>query len=175
MASILNVDQIAEATSGNGVNIPGHVVQVFSVDKKDTFTTTSTSFVDVTGLSVQITPRSTSSKILITGSVVGGADNHFFLARLMRDSTQILVPASVGNRIPANFGHATHQGGSYTSSTNPIHALDSPSSTSLLTYKIQIQAYAGSVCVNKTMRDENNAAGYDPRGCSSITVMEIAQ
>jgi hypothetical protein len=110
----------------------------------------------------------------VTGAVIGSADNHFFFARLMRDSTQILVPDSLGNRIPGHFGHGTFQGGTYMSFTSPIHALDSPASTSLLTYKIQVRAYAGNVFVNQTARDEDNVAGYDPRGCSSITVMEIA-
>ena len=170
-------NQSLSAVTAAGIPIrSGSVLQVISVDKKDVFDLTSneTTFTDVTGLSVQITPSATTSKILVTGAVVGSAVSHYFCARLMRDNTQILVPDSIGNRIPSNFGSSTYQGGNYMSFTNPIHALDSPASTSLLTYKIQIRAYTGGVYVNKTPRDENNAAGYDPRGCSSITVMEIA-
>ena len=43
----------------------GSVLQVVQTVKTDTFATTSTSFVDITGVSVAITPSSTSSKILI--------------------------------------------------------------------------------------------------------------
>ena len=47
----------------------GSVIQVASTSKTDPFSTSSTSFVDVTGLSVSITPTSTSSKILVLGYV----------------------------------------------------------------------------------------------------------
>ena len=55
------------ALSFGTVTIPagGKILQVLQTVKTDTFTTTSTSFVDVTGLSVSITPATTSSKILI--------------------------------------------------------------------------------------------------------------
>ena len=59
-------------------------------------------------------------------------------------------------------------------SSLPIHALDSPSSTSELTYKIQIETFAGTGFVNITERDSNDSRGFDMRGVSTITVMEIA-
>jgi len=149
----------------------GKVLQVVSTDKTDTFSTTSTSFVDVTGLSVQITPSSTSSKILVTGALVGSATSHFFFARLMRDGTQILVNDSVGSRSAANFGFATYQASNYMPHTMPIHALDSPNSTSALTYKIQIECWSGTSYINRTGRDTDSV--YDMRGASTITVAEI--
>ena len=151
----------------------GKVLQVVSTNKTDTFSTTSTSFVDVTGLSVQITPSATSSKILVTGALVCSATSHFLFARLMRDSTQVLVPDSIGNRSTANFGFGTYQASNYMPHTLPIHALDSPSSTSALTYKIQIEAKSGTNYVNRTGRDLDNTNGYDMRGVSTITAMEI--
>ena len=151
----------------------GKVLKVVTTNKTDTFSTTSTSFVDVTGLSVQITPSSASSKILVTGALVGSTDSTFFFVRLMRDSTQVLIPDSTGNRTTANFGFATHNPSTYIMQTVPIHALDSPSSTSALTYKIQIECYSGTSYVNRTSRDSDNVAGYDPRGVSTITVAEI--
>ena len=45
--------------------IGGKVLQVVSTAKTDTFSTSSTSFTDITGLSVAITPSATSSKILV--------------------------------------------------------------------------------------------------------------
>ena len=152
----------------------GKVLQVVSTDKTDTFSTTSTSFVDVTGLSVTITPSSTSSKILVTGALVCSASSHWVYARLMRDSTQVLTPAgTLGNRTTANFGFGTYQASNYMPATLPIHALDSPSSTSALTYKIQIECYAGTSYVNRTGRDADHSSGYDMRGVSTITVAEI--
>ena len=153
----------------------GTVLQVKTVNKLDTFSSTSRTFEDVTGLSVQITPSSTSSKILVTGSLVCSASNHWVFARLMRDSTQVLTPAgTLGDRTTANFGFGTQATGTYMPYTLPIHALDSPSSTSQLTYKIQIETHSGTGYVNTTERDGNHSTGYDMRGVSTITVMEIA-
>tara|TARA_B110000444_G_C18733394_1_gene544399 strand:+ start:418 stop:927 length:510 start_codon:yes stop_codon:yes gene_type:complete len=153
----------------------GSVLQVITANKLDTFSTTSLTYVDVTGLSVQITPSSTSSKILVTGALVCSATNHWIFARLIRDSTQVLTPSgSIGNRTTANFGFGESHTGNYMPHTLPIHALDSPSSTSQLTYKIQIEVHGGTGFVNTTGRDGNDATGYDMRGVSSLTVMEIA-
>ena len=76
MTSKIKVDTIEEKTSSNGVNIDsliikdqkitnhaGMVSQVVSVSKTDRFTTSSTSYVDITGFTASITPSSTSSKI----------------------------------------------------------------------------------------------------------------
>jgi hypothetical protein len=68
--SILKVDTINEKTSGNGVHIPGHVIQVVHQPFNTSVNTTSTSFV-TTGHAATITPKSSSSKILI--SVQGGS------------------------------------------------------------------------------------------------------
>ena len=167
----------ATSFSGDGSALTGvsagKVLQVVSTNKTDTFSTTSTSFVDVTGLSVQITPSATSNKILVTGALVCSASVHFVFARLMRDGTQVLVPDSTGNRSTANFGFSTYQASTYMNGTLPIHALDSPSSTSALTYKIQIEAASGTSYVNRTDRDTDNTGGYDMRGVSTITAIEI--
>jgi len=47
------------------------VLQVVSATKTDTFSTSSTSFVDVTGLTANITPSSTSSKIMVFVFLLG--------------------------------------------------------------------------------------------------------
>ena len=62
MASIINVDQINEATSGNGVQIPGHVIQVkYRAVANTGFSTTSASMVDLTNWYVDITPKFSNS------------------------------------------------------------------------------------------------------------------
>ena len=66
--------------------IPGHIVQVKQTVKTDEFSTTSTSAVDVTGLSVSITPTSTSSKILVTYDVKASCENVQMSFFLLRDS-----------------------------------------------------------------------------------------
>ena len=64
MSSTLYVDKIVEKTSAAGVHIPGHVIQMVEATYATVVTNTTTSFVN-TGLSVTITPKSASSKIII--------------------------------------------------------------------------------------------------------------
>ena len=149
----------------------GSVLQVVQTVKKDTFSTTSTSFVDITGLSVAITPSSTSSKILILVQLQNNATYTYAkFFNLIRGSTNILVAdtgessqteSSVYSRDEA-FGEVT-----------PLVFLDSPSSTSEQTYKMQgsVQS-AGTLTINYTQVNTN--AAYIGRGTSTITAMEIA-
>jgi hypothetical protein len=158
----------------------GTVLQVLSTTKTDTFSTTSTSFVDVTGLSVSITPTSSTSKILVFFNVYTSANQNAASApvRLLRDSTAIDIGDAASSRprvsgvfytgdvsvsIQASIG--------VTSNT----FLDSPATTSATTYKMQMASANGSVTmyVNRTSADRD-ATTYDPRTASSITVMEIA-
>jgi len=150
----------------------GNIIQVVSTTKTDTFTTTSTSFTDVTGLSVAITPSSTSNKILVIMSVDASNTSapKSVIAGLFRGSTNLLGSA-VSNRKRgfqlANFGD-TNVGESI-----GFQFLDSPSTTSETTYKIQVAAQADTAVVNRSGSDADNA-GYGYRSASSITVMEVA-
>jgi len=150
----------------------GAVLQVASTTKTDTFTTTSTSFTDVTGLSVSITPSSASSKILVMCNVNGSVTGSTFKAglRLLRDSTAISIGDASGSR-SRGFGQLSAP--SYQMLSSSITFLDSPSSTSSITYKIQLLSQSGSTAViNRTGDDADQAETL--RTVSSITVMEIA-
>ena len=71
--SILKVDTINEKTSGNGVAIPGHVIQVKQSVVSNVFTTTiGSGFAEMTVFRTAITPASTTSKILVRGSLYVG-------------------------------------------------------------------------------------------------------
>ena len=173
--STLFVDDINEKTSGNGVQIPGHVVQVLQDTKTDTTSTTSTSFTDISGLAVSITPKATSSKMLVTYSVNMGTDDaNFAYLRLMRDSTAIILGDADGTRVQVTSQYYSENnegnmaGRSFT-------FLDSPNTTSQVTYKVQFRcATAGTTTINKSFRD-SNSTGFDGRAPSTIIVMEIAQ
>ena len=153
----------------------GSVLQVVSTAKTDTFSTTSTSYTDITGLSVSITPTSSSSKIFVLYQLLGTADpaNAGMCMRLVRNSTAIFVGDAAGSRPQATNG--------MTSSLNNFCVinmagsfLDSPATSSSTTYKIQMFNSAGTTSyVNRSQDDRNNPL-YDGRGASSITVMEIA-
>jgi hypothetical protein len=154
----------------------GSVLQVVSTTKTDTFSHNTQTFTDVTGLSATITPSSTSSKILVLGSVSLGASTDFGYIRLMRDSTPINIGDAASNRVQTT-GAMFYPNGSpiYGNSPIPLDFLDSPSTTSAVTYKIQIRTGAGtsSVYINRTGSDRNTV-NYEWRTPSNIIIMEIA-
>jgi hypothetical protein len=153
----------------------GKVLQVVSTAKTDTFSTSSTSLVDVTGFSLSITPSSASNKILITCAVsVGTPNTNFVYINLLRDSTSLCVGDTSAGRPSAtvmSFAGVSNEGNI---TTLPITFLDSPNSTSALTYKIQIRcASAGNAYINRSARD-SASTDFDVRLASTITAMEIA-
>jgi hypothetical protein len=166
-ASLTGTQNIPKATLPTG-----SVLQVVSTTKTDTFSTVSSgSFVDVTGLSVSITPTSSSSKILVLyDTMIGPQDTGFF--RIVRDSTAIKQGDAAGGRIRTTVGSISPGGNNDKSAPGAGSYLDSPASTSALTYKIQVQNYSGTLVVNRSYNDSD--ATYSGRGASTITVMEIA-
>ena len=152
----------------------GSVLQVVSTTKTDTFSQSSLTFGDVTGLSVSITPSSTSSKILVFGTINCSQASDFAYVRVMRDSTAIAIGDAASNRVraTASTGYSTNNFYIYALSTSH---LDAPSSTSALTYKWQIRSGSAATAayVNRSVSDRDTA-NYEPRNSSNITVMEIA-
>ena len=152
----------------------GSILQVLSTTKTDTFTMSSSTFADVTGLSVTITPKSASSRILVNVSLSGGGNPgaSALLGRIMRDSTAIVLGAAAGSRTRTTFGNTPSADGSHVAS-NSFTFLDSPAATSALVYKVQVANNgASTVFVNRSPTD-NDGASWS-RAASSITVMEVA-
>ena len=158
------IDNIKAAT--------GAVLQVVSTTKSDTFVSATTSFLDITGLSVSITPTSTSSKILVIASVNHSDSTERSYVRLMRGSTAIGIGDAAGNRVRMS-GSAVHGMTTYSIYNSAFNHLDSPSTTSSTTYKIQARSLGGSVYINRSEADRDTA-DYEERTISTITVMEIA-
>jgi len=151
----------------------GKVLQVVSANKTDTASTTSTSFVS-TGLEVSITPSSTSSKILIIANVNLGHDiDNTMGVCILRDSTELNLGDAAGSRMQAG-SNIQYQYSSYVTTSFPMNYLDSPSSTSSITYKVayKCRGYLGnSIYLNRGYTDTD--ANYYGRSSSTITVMEI--
>jgi hypothetical protein len=163
---------VIDVASGSKIVQPGAVLQVVSAVKTDAFTTSSSTFVDVTGLAVTITPSSVSSKILVVANATMGnastsTDSRYTVVRLVRDSTAI--GSSTGGLAAGDgFAAGANLGNSNYPTKAGISHLDSPSTTSATTYKIQVRQNGGSDAhIN---RNAANTAG----GSSDITVMEIA-
>ena len=163
----------------------GTVLQTLSTTKSDTFTATNLAagaVSDITGLSVNITPISTSNKVLVFYSVQGVSEAASrvvnFATTLKRADTQISIGDTASARIRVtNFisirADANDQN---VGAVVAYNYLDSPSSTSELTYEVglkNIQDTALTYHVNRTYGDADNA-NYRPRATSSITVMEVA-
>ena len=154
----------------------GGIIQIKQAFKGNTFTTTSGSFVDVTGLSVSITPSSASNKILVLVSICGQGRPAYArnIPRLVRDSTPIGNSTDAGDRI-AGFGQM-YQGEDGTNvATNSIEFLDSPATTSSVTYKVQIingNNTGDVMCINRSYNDSTGSSNH--RYSSCITVMEVS-
>jgi hypothetical protein len=167
-------------TNGTNTNFPaGSVLQVIQGIKTDTSSTTSSTYSDVTGLSVNITPSSTSSKILVMASVmVGetGGDGTAASVVIARDSTILINPSSPGSRFPSilNLESSISSSMQYMLIPASFTYLDSPSSTSSLTYKVQFKDVVNGVGVTYINRGGNDGDNnVIPRGVSTIIVMEI--
>lgn len=150
------------------------VVQIKSTTKSDTFSMSSSTFADVTGLSVSITPTSASNNVLIFGALSAGNNTNNSVSvypRLMRDSTAIGLGDAAGSRrrITSN---ASFLDNNSNMTTIPFMYLDSPATTSATTYKIQVSAQTtNTIYVNRT-NDDSDSDVY-PRAISTITVMEV--
>ena len=170
---------MALTTLRHGAMPTGSVLQVVQTALTSAVVvSTPSSFTDISGLSVAITPKFSSSKVLIDVSLVGEVENDTFHAifRLLRGSTTIGVGDASGSRPQGSFMIDSYSGGgSLAGISSHFHFLDSPSTTSATTYKIQVQAHSGSgdVAFGRNHTD-NSSSGGTGRFPSIITATEIA-
>jgi len=153
----------------------GRVLQVVNVTKTDVFSTTSSSFTDVTGLSASITPSNSSSKILVMVSFCFSANSGsgYPQTRILRDSTAVYVGDTAGSRTPAlNLTYGFSQDNGFITPAS-AQFVDSPATTSATTYKIQARNTAGNtVRIGATGDDTDGSTRV--RTASSIILMEVA-
>jgi hypothetical protein len=152
----------------------GKVLQVVQTIKTNTTTVSNpTSYTEVSGLTVNITPSSASNKVLIIGTYcIMGDTNTQGYAAFYRDTTQIGVGNAVGNRIKASTQAYPNHINQATNSS--FCFLDSPSSTSQITYALRTRNQgSGNVYVNRSQTYTNSAASST--NASTITVMEIQE
>ena len=182
MSSQLRVDKIIPVDgvpTGGG----GGIIQVVQTYKTDTFTTSSSGDIDVTGLSVSITPKFSTSKILILSFISGfshnGAGGSFCFRRSISggaSDTKIGRADASSSRALMSFSGHLYTGDA--SGTGQMHFntqgcfLDSPSTTSACTYKVTAQSSGNNLYVNR-QEDDTDSNDY-ARGVSHITVMEVS-
>ena len=160
--------------NSSGFSYPGAVLQVVQTVKTDTFSSSASSFTNITGLTATITPASASNKILVMASVAVGLNSTYFLQiRLARGGSAILQGDAAGSRIRTQGMVYVYNQLNNAQLTWPGYVVDSPASTSSLTYSVQMCQIDGSThYVNRLPRDDD--ANYEPRSASSLILMEIA-
>ena len=179
--STLSVDTIQGQTTAANVKLPaGCILQTVSTTKTDAFSNASASLVDITGMTVTITPKYSTSKILIRANLNwGGVRNIYSAIRLLRGSTAISLNTSAsGNQIAATLGcGGDNENFEYKMEHTALEFLDSPATTSATTYKLQQQSTGGpgvnTWYLNRPSDTSNSA--FIVHGTSTITAMEIAQ
>ena len=159
--STMYVNKVQELNVGSGVQIPGHVIQVVYGFQETEVANTTNTFID-TGLSAIITPKSASSKILV---IIGQSIWAQIVSlhnepdiRLMRNTTPV-----------KNFLNVIYFGGSgyNAGATVALQYLDSPSTTSAITYKTQFRNAYSNDGSNKVDAQHGTAT-------STITLLEVA-
>jgi len=152
----------------------GKVLQVLQTVKTDTETINSTSFTDISGLNISITPSSTSSKILINLDMTFGSEDDIYPAfKLLRGSTTVTTATDLqGSCISSTFGRNNY----YATNTANIgySFLDSPSTTSATTYKIQVRPMGTVARTYHLNRPGNTSDANRYQGTTTLTAMEIA-
>ena len=162
--------------------VGGKVLQVVQTVKSDTASSTSATFTDISGMSASITPSSASNKILVFFDIGisggGGSSGNPGMIKLLRGSTSIYIGDAAGSRERGYGGtsaDSAYYGDYYTVRKMTGVYLDSPSTTSSTTYKIQFRANTTgttNVYLNTTGDTADNANNI--RTASSVTLMEIA-
>ena len=164
----LTVPGTSNATLLTSASTTGKVLQFQSV-KYDTYlSTSSTSYID-SGLTCNIQPVATGSKIVIVGRIQLTKFNYTCVARLLRDSTEIGSNSDSGT----NTDLFTYYTNSYASLGVPFMMDDSPSYSlgDTLTYKLQIKSDGGTATIYVNGHNNNTGSYYS---VSYMSLMEVA-
>lgn len=170
----------ANLTGSLPAGMGGKVLQVQYTQLTSTYSQAVTAGTNqaLTNIDVNITPTSTSSKILLQVSWFGEFstpddiyDSTFFI---YRDTTKLSHPAAGSRNVGitgAALSYWTSNGAS-TAETMNLQYIDTPNTTSAITYKLGINTYRnGTIYTNRTVADSN--AGNHERGITSIIATEI--
>ena len=165
---------VAGVPTGGG----GGIIQVKTATKTDAFTSSSTSFVDITGLSVDMTLSKSTHKILIRYDILCGGDywtSWPAYLSLVADSTRIGI-GTAGENSDSNVTtfhnlYANNQNNSsYNVATSTASFLYTPGDTSSHTYKVQgrMQNSSSGFSINRRWANANRSA------ISTLTLMEVS-
>ena len=170
--SILKVDTINEKTTGNRVQIPGHVIQVQQAIMTGREQVSAGSMQNVgSGFEVAITPSSTSNKILVQTNLTCIVNRHELVNSRLRRA--ITGGATTNINLLGWYNYTAND--EWVALTIAHNYLDSPNTTSACTYKLQIGAYQTSNGAYYINYNNTQFGGTTNDSRSTITAMEIAQ
>ena len=168
MASELRVDKIVPVDgvpSDSGTNPlylgAGGVVQVVYAQTRTQQQTTSQSFVDATGLFVDITPKFSTSKMLITVHTVGQVSGNRARFDIHKSTTNSRISGHSGDN-GTDYSISAFEGNNINHSVN-FTIMDTAGTTSNIRYKLQFNNTGGST----TYINASYSVG-------TLTVMEIS-
>ena len=160
----------------------GKVLQVVSTTKTDTFSATTGQAIpsgDVTGLTATITPNSTSNKIFIIANINGSNSSNALFVWLYKNGSPLSGAtgdaASNRSRVTTISVAQPSSNGAASAALSSFNYVDSPSTTSSITYSIRVgHTVAGNDVVYVNRPDNNSDTINFGRSMSTITLMEIA-
>jgi hypothetical protein len=149
----------------------GAILQVVQGFIGYTWSTTSTTAVDVPGLSAVITPSSVNSKILVSAQTCISRDSgtNDAVVNLIRGDGTLIGNSTSGGSFTGIFGQAAGQNTIYQAQPCFTTFLDSPNTTSPVSYKVQLRnVAAGTAFIGR------RAFATDFTSPSNVTLMEVA-
>jgi hypothetical protein len=173
---VLTSDASSNATWADAA-AGGKVLQVVQAVKTDRGSWSGT-WQTINGWAATITPSSTSSKILVSinvGSATPLNSNNTLIFRMMRDSTPIAIGDAFGTSPRMTFRTTrTMTDGNHSDGGFQTQVLDSPNTTSAITYTLQGNAEGNATFfVNRNEANASNTETYSGTTHSSIILMEI--
>ena len=167
-------------TDAGSIVAPGQVIQVLqTVDSGTTSYSTVETWTDAGSLSVTITPKFATSKIMVEYFIHNSTNDATVTHRITRNGTAVGIGDANGirQRVTTRTGRIRAGDENHISPPTGMKYLDSPATTSALTYKVQLrlQVSESPIIMNTSYNQPNNDYTYSGRTISTITVMEIAQ
>ena len=156
----------------------GKILQVVHVTKTDHFSSTSTTYTDITGMAASITPTSASSDIIIRFDVqLGGTSNLYAHAKCQRliaggSYADLQIGDATGTHERANMNMDSDVSYGYVKGYNNSFSLkdSTHNTTSQITYKLVGHCSSGTFYINRYHQDSTNST----TGTSSVMLMEVA-
>jgi hypothetical protein len=169
-------NQFADANMSAGSVLQSKVAML-----KVTHTQTANSFADVPSLSIDITPNSSNSIMILRMYLQGGSDASpaFRFWRQVAGGSAVIpnIPATDGSRsgVHARIGRLAQDDENHFSGAVSAVVTDEPSTTSVVTYKVQARAQASTTLyINRSENYANTTDTYGSRTVCSLEVTEIA-